>query len=351
MVADVVRDVADASVDGPAMASGIAPRNAVPGESMARDGSNAVSVASGGEQVFRVDVAAGEHVQFMLRFGPERAAVVLRVDRWNGTAPVTIGETDGGRGLRTLAVFDPSGPRTYWARVRPMAALTGVTLTVTRTPFQDGAACTTDCARLLQLPLPNDPRVDGYATDGATVFRYQFGRRDLLMFVRHAAHTMQRRGAAPFIPQDLSQWDGETPGTDTGAPRHASHQRGKDVDLSLYGTDGLAPWRSYCTVVTNADGRACTVGSVRGFDAATNAQMFADFFATGRVTMCFLDAQLITAVRPAARAAMFPTAVATQFTDGTHLQHWPNHDNHIHVRVSEAATTGSAFSWEPFEAP
>ena len=42
------------------------------------------------------------------------------------------------------------------------------------------------------------------------------------------------------------------------------------------------------------------------------------------------------------------------FADGTHLQHWPNHDNHVHIRVSEAvgaALTFGALPAEPFEAP
>jgi hypothetical protein len=33
--------------------------------------------------------------------------------------------------------------------------------------------------------------------------------------------------------------------------------------------------------------------------------------------------------------------------DGVHLQHWPNHDNHLHVRVAESAM----FAAEAFEAP
>ncbi len=353
---DVAPDVApdapaDVAPDRPAAPTGIAPPGAVTGELTARDGSNAVSLTPSVERVFRVDARPTEHIQFFLRFSPTSAAVVLQVDRWDGVRPIELGRTDAGPGLRVLAAFDPSGPRTFWARVRSTAATSGVTLTVTRTPFADGARCTADCDRLLQFPLANDPAVDGYTSDGATVFRYQFGRRDLLMFVRHAGQLMARTARAPFIPQDFSQWDGMTPGTDTGNLRHSSHQRGKDVDLSLYGTDGRAPWRSYCTARPASGGRECTPGSARGLDAATNVRMFADHFATGRVTMCFLDRELIALVQPAARAAMLPGAVAAQFGDGTHLQHWPNHDNHIHIRVSEGPTTGAGLVYEPFEAP
>ena len=60
------------------------------------------------------------------------------------------------------------------------------------------------------------------------------------MFVRHAARVMADAGYAPFYPEDFSQWDGDIPGRDVGRTRHVSHQRGKDVDISLYGEDGLA---------------------------------------------------------------------------------------------------------------
>ncbi len=349
---DAPRDAAaDIVTDRPPSPAGVAPRGAVAGEITARDGSNPVATALGPERVFRVDALPGEHVQLFLRFAPGGAAVVLQLDRWDGVRPVELGRTDAGAGLRTLAAFDPSGPRTFWARVRAPGALASATLTVTRTPFADAPRCASDCDRLLQLPLPNDAAIDGYATDDATVFRYQFGRRDLLMHVRHAARQLARMGHAPVIPQDFSQWDGLTPGMDTGNLRHSSHQRGKDVDLSLYGTDGRAPWRSYCTIRSASGGRECVPGTARGFDAATNVRMFAHYFATGRVTMSFLDRELIALVVPAARAAMLPANITAMFGNGVHLQHWPNHDNHIHIRVSEGPSTGAGLVYEPFEPP
>lgn len=160
------------------------------------------------------------------------------------------------------------------------------------------------------------------------------------------------------MPEDLSQWDGQTPGTDVGAPRHASHQRGKDVDLSLYGLDGQSVWRSYCTTEQTADGRECVAGTESGLDGVANARFFADFFATGRVTMCFLDRELhptvFAGLDTAVSAGQIEVSLSGLFTDGVHIQHWPNHDNHIHVRVSEVE--GSALTFgdlpaEPFEAP
>jgi len=163
-----------------------------------------------------------------------------------------------------------------------------------------------------------------------------------VMFLRHAGQSMSDLGKAPFHPEDLSQWDGQSPGTDDGVVRHLSHQRGKDVDVSLYGLDGDAPWRSYCQTRVVTDGYECVPGTVQGFDADINALLIAAFFESGRVTMCFLDQELIAAVQPAAaRAAAAGTldpALLPLYSDGSHLQHWPNHHDHVHVRVSEEAT-------------
>ncbi len=338
---------------------GTAPAGAVPDEQPATSGEVALSVPSEGERVVRIEAMPDEHITFFATFAPADASVVMDVLRWDGASAASLATTDAGRGLRTLAVFDPSGPRTFWARVRSMeASALDVTLTITRVPFEDAASCGADCDHLLQLPLTIDARVDGYVHTSGTVFRYQYGRRDMVMFVRHAGHTMAAAGLAPFAPEDLSQWDGMTPGTDVGAPRHASHQRGKDGDFSLYGTDGQATWRSFCTTQTTADGRECVPGTESGLDGLATARMIGDFFATGRVTMCFLDQELIPVVIAGAHDAVglgvMDASIEPLFSDGTHLQHWPNHDNHVHIRVSEAV--GSALTFgelpaEPFEAP
>jgi hypothetical protein len=324
--------------------AGVAPTGLVPAAGPLPDGVTALALDAGEARVYRVEVPAGEHVGFRLTFAPSSADVVMTVERYDGVGPAFLGLTDGGRGIRALAVFEPAAPRTHFLRVESDDALSG-SLEVTRTPFADGEVCLADCARLLQLPLPIDPAVDGYDWTPGTVMRYQFGRRDLLMLVRHAGRSMAAAGYAPFYPEDFSQWDGETPGTDTGALRHASHQRGKDVDISLYGADGEAPWRSYCQVMY-VDGRECVPGTVTGYDGYANARMFAAFYQSGRVTRAFLDRELIYPTRDGADDAVVDgsvdAALRPLYSNGVHLQHWPNHNNHIHVRVSEDPYTAAA---------
>lgn len=332
---------------GSSREEGIAPTDAVIGEIPGADGD---SVVFDGD-VVRVDVLPSEHVTFFLTFDRTSAPVVLEVLRWDGEEAVSLGLTDAGLGLRTLAVFDPSGPRTFWARISTQddSAL-DATLAITRAPFEDGIICAADCARLMQLPLPNDPSRDGYAITPSTILRYQYGRRDLLMFLRYAGRTVVAHGLAPFLPQDLSQWNGETPGTDVGAPRHVSHQRGKDVDISLYGLDGRSEWRSYCVPQYTVDGRECVPGSIMNYGDAANALFFGAFFASDRVTMCFLDRELINPTIDAAESAeTIDAALVPLYSDGQHLQHWPNHDNHIHIRVSEEEA--GTFSLTAFEPP
>jgi hypothetical protein len=271
---------APADVDAGPPPGAIAPDGAVPGEQLEVDGEVPVS----SDAVIRVEVEPGEHVTFFLSFARTDADVELEALRWDGAAAVHLGTTDAGRGLRTLAIFEADRPRTFWARVTVLdgMALDG-TLTITRVPFEDGILCASDCDHLLQLPLPIDPEIDGYAITTSTILRYQYGRRDLVMFVRYAGQRAIARGMAPFVPHDFSQWNGETPGNDVGSPRHVSHQRGKDVDISLYGLDGLSTWRSYCTTETTSGGRECIAGTMHDYDGTVNALLFGDFFATGSV--------------------------------------------------------------------
>jgi hypothetical protein len=353
-----IADAAQGSAEGgpPPWGEGLAPTGVVEGEIEIAEGDHEVSLDDeAGSITFRVDAGLREHVTFFLAFEDTFADVVLEVLRWDGEDAVSLGATDGGRGLRSVAVFDPGDPRTYWARVTTTEPALRATLTVTRVPFQDGIVCLEDCARLLQLPLPIDPSIDGYSVDGS-ILRYQYGRRDLVMFVRYAGQRVTSLAMSPFLVGDLSQWNGLTPGTDTGYLRHGSHDRGKDVDLALYGTDGRAVWRSFCeTVALPEGGRECVDGTVRGYDEVANAIFFGALFESGRVSQSFLDRELIPptidGAEEAAAIGLVSSSVLPLYSSGRQLQHWRNHHNHIHVRVSEEEAHPSAFAWEPDDAP
>jgi hypothetical protein len=88
--------------------------------------------------------------------------------------------------------------------------------------------------------------------------------------------------------------------------------------------------------------------------------MYGGFLQSARVTMSFLDAELIPIVIEGAADAVasgdLDPSLEPLYSDGRHLQHWPNHDNHIHVRISEEPYDTTGAWWlpqpePPFEAP
>ena len=119
----------------------------------------------------------------------------------------------------------------------------------------------------------------------------------------------------------------------------------ESVALNLSGAFRLTTRCREALAVSTADGRECVAGSERDFDGTANAIFFGDFLATGRVTMSFLDVELhpplFSGAEAATAAGLVEGTVLPLFSDGVHVQHWPNHDNHIHIRVSEVE--GSAF--------
>jgi hypothetical protein len=59
----------------------------------------------------------------------------------------------------------------------------------------------------------------------------------------------------------------------------------------------------------------------------------------------FLDRELIAALVQGAEHAVadgvVPAKLLPLYSDGVHVRHWPNHDSHVHVRISEAAAPRS----------
>lgn len=299
-----------------------APAGALAGEVGGNVGDNSITLgtAAWGAPV-RFDIPASTHVGFELTFSPASAAVDMQVLRWNGSQAVEMTVTNGGSGERVLAVLDEHADRTYWVRARGSA--TG-SLAATFTPFDEGPQCQDDCDRLLQLPLPNDPITQGYGMAGYVVYRYQFGRRDVLMSVRHAGRVVAAAGGQPFTIQDLSKGDGTRP------PGHASHTDGKDVDISVYDSSGNAVWYPLCDEVNNE----CIPGTDHGMHYEWMARKIAPMLESNRVTHIFLDSefhdQLFTIASDLAMAGEINNALVPYMADV--VSHWPNHNNHIHVR-------------------
>jgi hypothetical protein len=306
----------------------IAPAGAVAGETLGNVGDNAISLGAGDwGPALRYDLSAGNHLAFELAFSPGSAAVDMQVLMWTGSQVEEMAVTNGGSGERVLSVLDADHNRTYW--VRALGSVSSATLHAETTPFQEGPQCFGDCDRLLQLPLANDPAVEGYDSADYVVYRYQYGRRDVLMSLRHAGRTVVAAGVKPFTVQDLSKADGTQP------PGHASHTYGKDVDLSVYDANGDPVWYPLCDEVANE----CIAGTDSGFNGEAMARKIAPMLESGRVTHIFLDAEFHATLFDAAETLVQNGQMAPGLlpTMQDVVQHWPNHNNHIHVRYETSA--------------
>ena len=97
--------------------NGVAPDDVAPDALPLADGATGVTLAASHELLYRVEVPRGEHVGFRFDFAPTTAAVTMTVERYDGVGPAYLGLTNGGRGIRTLAVFEPgSGAIDFEAR-------------------------------------------------------------------------------------------------------------------------------------------------------------------------------------------------------------------------------------------
>ena len=302
----------------------IAPLGALPGETPADEGSMTLPVGDNdwGPAV-RVDAAATEHVGFRLDFSPSDAVVELQVLAWDGQTANSLGVTNEGPGLRVLAARDPSQSRTFWARAKGNVG-TG-TLTVTRTPVADDPPCAAQCGTLLQLPLPVNAPLQGYDMPAGVVYRYQFGRSDVLTAVFYAGQRMASLGYAPFTLKDLSKWDGNKP------PGHETHTDGYHADISLYDAGGQAVWKVLCAGTSSQ----CT-GAPNNFGAPAMALLVGAFFESGIVSSIYLDNVLIAPLRTAADALLVDGLLTSDVHAIIHsdaLRHVNYHHHHIHIRA------------------
>lgn len=170
--------------------------------------------------------------------------------------------------------------------------------------------------------------------------KYQFGRCELVALIVEAANDI--RGAVPTASAigvaDLSQEDGQIPGTDVGAPRHPapSHSNGFSVDLTYFRKDGR----------TLEDSPACP-SKTREFcegphdvDVMPTAQLFALLARTERLVQIIIDpmmeADLAGALETLAKTGTPGAAIASKLlTSGI-----PFHADHFHVSVSRACYDG-----------
>jgi hypothetical protein len=201
---------------------------------------------------------------------------------------------------------------------------------------------------LIGMPSPAR-RDDGYLLERPN--RYQFARPDVAMALMDAFRdTRLRYRRDPVTVADISQWNGKRPAVDLGAPRHVSHEGGRDVDLGLPATDGPSSVRDHCDRDTSKDftKAVCKKGSVRGLDAGRLAYLLGRLVKKGNVDKIFLDAELIDPMAKAALAlrtqgVLKPDVADKLQPEGGVVRHLAWHTDHVHVRFFGAKGTS------PFE--
>ncbi len=318
--------------------AGIAPANTMTGELMAV-GTQSISMNGTWGAPYRVDARAGEHITFRLGYATASADVRWEVYRFDGRASVQHAsndyhDRDEWEGIRTVAVLDPAEPRTWWIRFRREGGgALDASLTIGRTPFVESAVCMSDCDRLLVIPQRNGSS-DGYDVPGHTIYTWQFGRRDLLMAIRHAGRRMAATGTARFTVKDLSRWDGLV------WAAHSTHQNGFHADISLIDAAGNPIWGPLCTPA----GDICAAGTVRNFGAEHMARMIDALFDSGHIQWVLLDheyhAPLLAAVDALiARGVIDPTrrplfdATTPACAGRPCVRHVVSHLHHVHIGI------------------
>jgi len=326
----------------------LAPSGALPEEERLGNETRNLSLGAGEQwgPPLRVDAKASEHLGFRLALESPTAEVDMEVLAWNGDAAKSIGLTNWGPGFRVLAAFDPFGARTFWVRARGSERRGRVT--ISRTLIEKGASCSSDCDRLLQLPLPIDAGRQGYDIAKGSVFAYQFGRRELLMALFNAGYRIAEAKIAPFEVKRISRWDGGQP------PSHRSHTNGVDVDISLYDANGERVWHPLCA----NGGDSCVPGTCWNFGGEQMALLIAgffesDIFAKRTGAAVFLDREFHRDVRTKADGFLEQKRITEDvhalFAAERHiLQHVEPHHHHIHIRVDDcrdATGAGIPTTW------
>jgi hypothetical protein len=253
----------------------------------------------------------------------------MQFDLLESPAVRKLGRTFQGPGIRSLAVASGDVVRRYRLTLRSERRTVSGRLLLDQRPLAPGND-TASSEGLIQLPLPNFPLEDGYRTDGRTIYRYQFGRIDIVHRLRQAARELAAIGLEPILYFDLSQWDGNTPGFDVDDPRHYSHRHGTDLDVALYEGSGVASRSPKCQLV----GNACIPGTACDFDPFATAILIDRLIAGSDVRLILLDRVLIAEIEgvlPRLLAlGMVTSAGAATMRDRNRLRHWDKHADHLH---------------------
>ena len=187
------------------------------------------------------------------------------------------------------------------------------------------------CNRIMQVPQANTEE-DGYLVTHEA--RYSNLRRELIYLVHHATEDVRLRwdDEAPLALMDMSEWDGDTPGTDDNQLRHpeGTHVEGNDIDIAYYqnGDDNLG--RAVCP----NDGYFCT-SAPDDLDPRRTAYFVAKLFEGDNVRVIGMDTRIAAEVQDAADELHDDGEIEDEIWELFYDQiaygdGWPFHHHHMH---------------------
>ena len=315
---------------------------------------------------FSVEVPAGEHVEVQLVFSNHAGDLDLLVhdpagefvrSRWIAWPYKGKLWADFDKSGEAVAFYHPTLSQTWLLRVvGSEGASNNYGLTVRRTNFADGAACSPtfkseDCLgkpegvlRLLHWPQPqaDDPYGAGYRF--ATVSGYKWGRRELIMLVRDGLRALREQypDTAVVSLADTCQQDGVTPGYDIGKPRHCftCHDQGGNIDIAYFTTDGSNKVQTICGpdgANVDKSKQQCAAAAKAGHivDLDRQTWFIARLFDSGRVRAIGIDPVVGPLVQARAKEMRKAGQISAAGNAGiqTKFGLWATHHDHIHVSL------------------
>jgi hypothetical protein len=258
---------------------------------------------------------------------------------------------------------EAGGDKYYFRVVGYKQAENLYSLHVDEYDYQDAATCTSvasleDCVgkapngeKLLPFPFP-DPNAtflgNNYVWD--TYANYRFGRRELIMLVRHAIAETSKAfpGTTPLGLIDFGDINGITPGYDVGDPRHpeSTHDQGGNIDIAYYQTDGANNAEIVCNDGSVHNDGFCSPAATdkHKVDLPRQAFFMAKLFASSRLRVIGVDQVLAPLIHQTAKQlAALPASDPQQITASELMgfgnrmafgSGWPFHHHHIHVSLS-----------------
>ena len=244
-----------------------------------------------------------------------------------------------------LAVYnDGSSERTFSFAVTPYeSAATDYDLLLRVSDWHEGKNCDSfyssvgsgdesgPCNRIMQFPGHNSDS-DGYKVEHQA--HYSNLRREVAYLVSYATQetTAAFAGTNPLALMDMSEQEGETPGTMVSSLRHpeGTHVDGNDIDIAYYQNGADNSGRAVC----ENDGYFCT-GSPTLLDAERTAYFMAKLFDSNHVRVIGVDTKIAAALFDAADdlkdSGKITTAQRNKFdSDMAYGDGWPFHHHHLH---------------------